>query len=128
MIKLKDILSEAGLSNIPKILIPRRGGVERRKNYVIAIQRKIQNYIKNGMVGDLDLNGVTITELPDNLTKVGGDLDLSATVIESLPNNLKLIDGTLFLNHSNIQTLPDNLTIGGNLDVHDTDLVKLPSN
>ena len=92
MIKLKDILSEAGLSNVPKILIPRRGGVERSKNYVIAIQRKIQNYIKNGMVGDLDLNGVTITELPDNLTKVGGVLDLGSALVRKLPDNLKLID------------------------------------
>jgi len=114
---------------LPKILIPRRGGVERSKNYIIAIQRKIQNYIKNGMVGDLDLNGVTITELPDNLTKVGGVLDLGSSMVRKLPDNLKLIDAVLFLSYSEIESLPDNLTINGHLDVHSTDyLKKLPVN
>ena len=116
-------------NKLPKILIPRRGGVERRKNYLIAIQRKIQNYIKNGMVGDLDLSETTITELPSNLTKVGGVLDLGSSMVRKLPDNLKLIDNTLFLNLSEIESLPDNLTINGNLDLHSTDyLKKLPVN
>ena len=55
------------------ILIPRRleGRAER---YKILIQRRIQQYIKNGSIGELDLSRSTIEKLPDNLIKVGGNL------------------------------------------------------
>ena len=69
MIKLLDILNE----NKTKILVPRRSPEERAKNYLIATQKKIQQYIKDGGKGDLNLGNTPITSLPDNLS-VGGDL------------------------------------------------------
>jgi hypothetical protein len=50
------------------VLIPRRSPEERRKNYIISIQKKIQQYIKDGSKGNLVLTGTPITSLPDNLT------------------------------------------------------------
>ena len=83
-----------------KILTTRRSPEERSKNYQIALQKKIQQYIKDGGEGDLDLNNTSITSLPDNL-KVGGYLDLVDTKITSLPNNLK-VGGSLYLNSTPI--------------------------
>ena len=73
MIKLINLLKENN-----KILVPRRSPEERQKNYNIAIQKKIQQYIKDGGKGDLDLTSTPITSLPDNL-KVGGNLYLYNT-------------------------------------------------
>ena len=61
MIKLLDILEN-------KILVPRRSPDERQNNFLIATQKKIQQYIKDGSEGDLDLRDTPITSLPDNLT------------------------------------------------------------
>ena len=44
---------------------------EKQKNRDIALQEKIQNYIKNGSEGDLWLQNAKITSLP-NCLKVGG--------------------------------------------------------
>ena len=79
MIKLIDIINENN-----KILVPRRSAEEREKNHAIAIQKQIQQYIKDGSKGDLDLNNTPITFLPQDL-KVGGNLDLVNTPITSLP-------------------------------------------
>ena len=73
MIKLINLLKENN-----KILVPRRSAEERQKNYAIATQKKIQQYIKDGSKGDLDLRYTPITSLPSDL-KVGGYLDLSNT-------------------------------------------------
>ena len=116
MIKLIDILEN-------KILVPRRGKEERAKNYNIATQKKIQQYIKDGGKGKLDLYNIPITSLPDNLTKVGGNLDLRKTSITSLPDNLK-VGGDLDLEKSSITSLPNNLKVGGNLYLADTPLSK----
>ena len=81
MIKLINILRET------QILVPRRSPEERQKNYLIATQKKIQQYIKDGSKGDLNLSNTPIQSLPDGLT-VGGDLYLTQTPIQSLPNGL----------------------------------------
>ena len=62
------------------LLIPRRSKEEREKNYKIALNKQIQEYIKNGSQGDLDLSGTPITSLPEGLT-VGGYLNLYGTPI-----------------------------------------------
>jgi hypothetical protein len=115
MIKLLDILEN-------KILIPRRSPEERSKNYMIATQKRIQQYIKDGGKGDLGLVNTPITSLPDNL-KVGGDLDLTNTPITSLPDNLK-VGGYLYLDNTKINSLPDNLKVGGYLNLGNTPLSK----
>ena len=119
MIKLIDILEN-------KILVPRRGKEERSKNFKIATQKKIQQYIKDGGEGDLDLNNTPLTSLPDNL-KVGGDLYLDNTSINSLPNNLK-VGGSLNLGITKITSFPYNLQVGGRLYLYDTSLTSLPDN
>ena len=73
---------------IKKILVPRRSSEERQKNHIIAINKKIQEYIKNGSQGELDLEGTPIKQLLSNLVKVGGNLDLEDSKIEKLPDNL----------------------------------------
>lgn len=119
MIKLLDILEN-------KILIPRRSPKERQKNYLIATQKKIQQYIKDGSKGDLDLGHSPITSLPDNL-KVGGSLYLDYGPITSLPNNLK-VEGNLFLEGTKLTFLPDNLKVRGSLVLKNTPITSLPDN
>ncbi len=76
----------------------------------------------NLVVGDwLDLRGSAITSLPDNLV-VGGLLDLQGIAITSLPNNL-VVGGWLDLRGTAITSLPDNLVVGGSLDLYDTQFI-----
>ena len=49
MIKLTNILQES-------VLTPRRSKEDREKNRVIAVQKMIQQYIKNGSEGNLNLS------------------------------------------------------------------------
>jgi hypothetical protein len=115
MIKLLDILEN-------KILIPRRSKEERQKNYQISLQKKIQQYIKDGGKGDLDLENTPITSLPDNL-KVGGYLDLGKTPINSLTDKLK-VGGNLYLGKTPINSLPNNLKVGRYLNLRNTPISK----
>ena len=116
MIKLLDILREN------KILVPRRSPEERQKNYQIALQKKIQQYIKDGGKGDLDLENTPIQSLPDGL-EVGGALYLMNTPIQSLPDGLE-VGGILDLDDTSIQSLPPNLKVGGSLYLRDTPISK----
>ena len=117
MIKLLDLLKENN-----KILIPRRSPEERQKNYSIAIQKKIQQYIKDGSKGDLDLSNTPITSLPSGLN-VGGGLDLNGTSLTSLPSGLQ-VGGDLILNNTKITSLPSDLKVGGGLYLGSTPLSK----
>jgi hypothetical protein len=110
-----------------KVLVPRRSPEEREKNFLVATNKKIQEYIKNGFKGDLDLSNTPITSLPDNLTKVGGNLDLGDTPITSLPDNLT-VGGYLYLVNTPITSLPDNLTVEGSLYLRNTKITSLPDN
>jgi hypothetical protein len=120
MIKLLDILHEN------KILVPRRSTEERQKNYLIATEKRIQQYIKDGSKGNLILSSTPITSLPDNL-KVEGSLDLFKTLITSLPNNLQ-VGRDLNLNNTEITSLPNNLQVGRNLYLNNTPITSLPDN
>ena len=121
MIKLIDLLKE------DSPFVPRGSKEERGKEYERISQNIIQQYIKDGMKGNLELGGQPVTSLPPNLTKVGGDLDLRNTPITLFPSNLK-VEGNLILTGALITSLPDNLTVGRNLDLKYTDINKLPSN
>ena len=123
MIKLLDILLQE--NDEESILIPRRSPEERTKNYLIATNRKIQQYIKDGGKGDLDLSNTPITSLPSNLT-VGGYLDLYNSKITSLPSNLT-VGGGLDLRNTPIISLPSNLKVGGSLYLSNTPIISLPS-
>jgi len=119
MIKLLDILEN-------KILVPLRSKEERSKNYQIVLQKKIQQYIKDGGKGDLNLYGVPITSLPSGLS-VGGYLNLGNTKITSLPSGLS-VGGDLNLGDTSITSLPSGLSVGGNLDLsYCKKLISLPS-
>jgi len=120
MIKLIDLLKE------DNPFVPRGSKEKREKDYNRILQNKIQQYIKDGMEGDLDLYGTSITSLPSNLTKVGGELYLFNTPITSLPSNLTKVEGDLNLKRSNITSLPGNLTVGGDLNLSDTNITSLP--
>jgi len=119
MIKLLDILREN------KILVPRRSPEERQKNYLIATQKKIQQYIKDGGKGDLDLRNTPIQSLPDGF-KVGGYLNLiNCKNLKSLPDGLK-VEGDLDLRGTPIQSLPPDLKVGGSLSLYGTPIQSLP--
>jgi hypothetical protein len=108
------------------ILIPRRSPEEREKNYLIAINKQIQEYIKNGSKGDLDLNGSPIEKLPDDLIEVKGNLDLSECKNLKSLNNLKYVKGYLDLSDSvNFKELPNDLKIGQSLYLANTSIEKL---
>jgi len=114
MIKLLNILREN------KILIPRRSKEERQKNYLIAIEKKIQQYIKDGSKGDLNLRNAPIKSL-GNLTSVGDTLNLSDTPIESL-GNLTSVGGNLYLKGTPIKSLGNLTSVGGDLYLWGTPL------
>src|ERR1019366_2511076 len=95
------------------ILIPRRieGRAERWK---IIIQRQIQQYIKNGCVGDLYLVNTPIEILPDNLIKVGGSLTLNRSKIKSL-NKLEYVEENVSLSETKLQDLGNLKHVGHSL-------------
>jgi hypothetical protein len=108
------------------ILITKNSPEGRKKNYGIEAREKIQQYIKDGSQGNLNLSGNPITSLPDNLT-VNGNLNLNGTLITSLPNNLT-VNGGLYLSETPITKLPDNLTVSGDLYLTRTKITSLPNN
>ena len=118
MIKLLDILEN-------NILVPRRSKEERAKNHQITLQKQVQQYIKGGSKGKLDLYRSPITSLPSNLT-VGGDLDLAHSNITSLPSGLS-VGGDLDLSGTPITSLPPGLSVGGDLELYGTSITSLPS-
>jgi hypothetical protein len=81
-------------------------------------KEKIQQYIKDGNKGYLNLNNTSTTSLPDNF-KVEEELDLRYTLITSLPDNLE-VGGGLSLYGTAITSLPNNLKVGGNLNLTHT--------
>jgi hypothetical protein len=123
MIKLIDILNEIE-SN--KILVPRRPEGRKEKQMDI-INKIIQQYIKDGSKGNLNLDNTPLSSLPDNLVKVGGYLNLSSTKITSLPDNLQ-IGGSFLLFNTKITSLPDNLKVVGKLDLSNSKINSIPNN
>jgi len=115
MIKLIDLLEN-------KILVTRRSPEERSKNYLIATQKKIQQYMKDGGKGALNLTNTPITSLPQNLT-VGGSLYLSNTPITTLPQGLT-VRGYLYLYGTKITSLPQDLIVRRYVDLRNTPLSK----
>ena len=122
MIKLLDILLEEKQEKY-HILKQLRSPEERKKNYIIATQQKIQQYIKDGSKGDLELINTPIISLPNNLT-VSGNLYLTNTPIKSLPDDLK-VGGNLFLRstplsqtHTKGQIIQMAPGVKGNIYIH----------
>jgi hypothetical protein len=115
--------------------------------YAVEAQKKIENYIKQGSKGDLDLERVksgvsfpdnfvvngflnlrdaTIKHFPDNMT-INGNVDMEGAKFKTLPKNFK-ITGKLDLRSSQLTSLPDNLTVGESLIIGYTDISSLPKN
>jgi hypothetical protein len=123
MIKFLDILKESD----DNIFIPRGSKEEKEKVLLRRTNDKIQEYIKNGSEGDLDLLRSPIKFLPKNLTKVGGDLILTYSQIEKLPDNL-IVNGYLSLDFlENLQSLPNGLKVKYSLDLRYTNITSLPA-
>ena len=117
MIKLLDILKEE------RATLGHHDSMEdRKRDYLISIQKKIQQYVKDGSKGDLYLMDTPITSLPPGL-EVGGGLYLSYTPITSLPQGLK-VGGGLYLDDTPITSLPQGLKVGGDLYLNNTPLSK----
>ena len=85
MIKLKDILFE---STAPDIFVPRR--MDDR------IERMIKDYIRNGSKGDLNLNSMNLTELPEILKDitVGRNFFCIYNKLTSLINSPRIVVGS----------------------------------
>jgi len=123
MIKFLDILKESD----DNIFIPRGSKEEKDKVLIKRTNEKIQEYIRNGFEGDLELENSPIKFLPRNLTKVGGSLILMYSQIEKLPDNLT-VNGYLWLDGcKNLESLPNGLKVKGGLDLRHTNLTSLPS-
>jgi len=101
--KLNKYLNTIGVS--PSMLVPRRLKERQAEGAQIANQT-IQKYIDGGSKGDLDLIGMPITMLPNNLT-VNGDLLLQQTKVNALPRDLK-ISGDLYIGESPLYDLKHN--------------------
>ena len=123
MIKFLDILKESD----DNIFIPRGSKEEKDKVLIRRNNDKIQEYIRNGFKGDLDLRKSPIQFLPRNLTKVGGNLILMYSQIEKLPDNFT-VNRTLDLDScENLKSLPNGLKVKNNLHLRDTNITSLPS-
>ena len=96
MIKLKDLLLEG---TAPDIFVPRR--IEDR------LERMISLYIRNGSKGNLSLDEMGLTELPDILknVSVGGTFDCSRNKLTSLINAPKYVDGTFYCHYNELTSL-----------------------
>jgi hypothetical protein len=115
--KLKHILEN-------KILVPRRSKEEREKNLAVVHYRQIQEYIKNGSKGFLDLNGTPLKTLPPNLIDVFGTLYLGSSQITSL-GNLGYVRDNLFLDDSSIISLDNLKRVEGWLSLRNTPITSL---
>ena len=109
--------------------IEKRREEERRKREPKYI---IEQYIENGSVGDLEINGkfhnaVNLFTLPDNLT-VNGNLTLIGcrNLIE-LPKNLT-VEGSFFLQEGRIKYLPDDIKIRDSFVCYECPLEYIPDN
>jgi hypothetical protein len=105
MIKLKDILLE---STAPNIFVPRR--IEGR------VERLISLYIRNGNKGDLNLQGLHLTKLPEILKDitVGGNFFCGTNNLTSLENCPKTVGGSFYCEHNKLTSLQcDHITVGG---------------
>jgi hypothetical protein len=115
--KLKYILEN-------KILVPRRSKEERAKSLASIHYKQIQEYIKNGSEGGLDLIGTPLKILPPNLIRVGGYLHLEKSQITSL-NNLEYVGWSLDLNNSQVTSLGNLEYVGGSLWLEDSQITSL---
>jgi hypothetical protein len=115
--KLKHILEN-------KILVPRRSKEERAKNLAVVHYKQIQEYIKNGSKGDLDLEGTPLKTLPPNLIEVDGYLFLDNSQITSL-GNLEYVGNNLYLEGSQITSLGNLEYVGGSLWLEDSQITSL---
>lgn len=84
--------------------------------------RKINNYIKNGSKGDLDLTPYYINSL-GGLKNVGGDLDIISSDIQSL-GNLESVEGYLNLYGTKIDSFGKLKYVGDGLYIKSTPLSK----
>jgi hypothetical protein len=96
MIKLKDLLLE---STAPDIFVPRR--MEDR------LERMISLYIRNGSKGDLSLNHMNLTVLPDMLKNisVGGNFWCGHNNLTSLEGAPTSVDGTFYCGYNHLTSL-----------------------
>ena len=142
MIKLKDILLE---NSAPNLLIPRRieGRIEK------YVQATIQKYIKDGSKGNLDLSGLKLTKLPNNLknvsvgesficynnkltslvgapSSVGGDFSCEYNDLTSLTGAPSSVGGDFSCYHNNLISLDGApSSVGGNFICYKNKLTSL---
>ena len=114
MIKLKDLLYEM---SSPNLLIPRR--VE------VRMEKYIQLYKKNNNVGDFDISGLGLTELPTSLKdlKIGGSFycyNNDLNTLEGAPSSVGL---DFNCSDNKLTSLAGDPTrVVGNFDCSDNDL------
>jgi len=89
---------------------------------------RLEAYIEQGSSGDLSLDRVPITELPDNLV-INGSLNLNCcSRLKALPNGLT-VNGDLDLYGCGlIKELPLDAKIRGTIDLRGTSIKILPPN
>ena len=111
---LKSYLNVIGFQNIKPI----RDKKERDKKYQFKLHEIIEDYIKNGSVGDLDLSELPIKTLGKLERVGGGELNLfKCTSLISL-GNLKKVEGYLSLFGCISLTSLENLqSVGGSLNL-----------
>ena len=105
MIKLKDILLE---NDAPNIFIPRR--MENR------VERLIKTYIRNGNKGNLNLQDLNLTVLPEMLKDitVDGDFYCGNNNLTSLENCPKTVSVHFYCNNNLLTSLQcAHITVGG---------------
>ncbi len=107
-----------------------RGLDSRKEKEIRIINQKIQKYINDGFIGDLNLFESSIIDMPSELIKVGGNLNLElCRSLKSLPNNLHVGGDALLYKCTSLKSLPNNLHVGGHLNLNwCRSLESLPNN
>ena len=117
MIKLKDLLFE---NDAPNIFVPRR--IEGR------FERMIKSYIRNGSKGDLNLNIMNLTKLPEMLKDitVDGDFYCGNNNLTSLKFAPSSVGGSFYCSSNELTSLEGAPTnVGRNFDCGFNNLTSL---
>ncbi len=105
MIKLKDILLENDGEELD-ILVPRRTE-DRLERMIRTYERMIRTYIRNGNKGDLNLQDLELTVLPEMIKdiSVDGDFYCGNNRLTSLINSPKYVTGNFGCSNNRLTSL-----------------------
>jgi len=93
----------------------KEAGIKDPEDYIDYSFRFVDGHIE--VIGDIDVSGRSVTELPRGITWISGFVSLYESQVRSLPVSLEKIGENLFLDGCDLDYMPDSLEIGGDVYV-----------